>query len=68
VPTGQTLNPRFLLMAAMALVLMVFTTAYMGPGIGVEANCVSLQTYGKTLVFAFRDILLSARQVWPDRG
>jgi hypothetical protein len=62
----SALNIRFLLMALIALFLMTFTTVYIGPGIGVEANCVCLQTYGKTLIFAFRDVFLSVRYTLPD--
>jgi hypothetical protein len=44
-------------MALTALAAMIFVTAWLGPGVGIEANCVTLQTCGKTIVPALRDIL-----------
>lgn len=40
---------------------MTLSTVYLGPGLGVEANCVTLQTCGKTLMVTLKDIMLSAQ-------
>jgi hypothetical protein len=51
------MNVRLAAMALAALAGMVFVTACLGPGVGIEANCVTLQTCGKTMVPALRDIV-----------
>jgi hypothetical protein len=50
-------NVRLAGMALAALAVMIFVTACLGPGVGIEANCVTLQTCGKTVVPTLRDIL-----------
>jgi hypothetical protein len=48
-------------LAFLAIAMMTFATVYIGPGVGVEANTVTLQTTGKTLMMTVRDIVQSAR-------
>jgi hypothetical protein len=52
---------RIALWASVVFTAMTFSTLYIGPGLGVEANCVTLQTCGKTLMVTLKDIALSAR-------
>jgi|GEM_PF-4291658 len=52
---------RIALWASVVCAAMTFSTLYIGPGVGVEANCVTLQTCGKTLLVTLKDIAHSAR-------
>jgi hypothetical protein len=52
---------RIALWASVVFTAMTFSTLYIGPGVGVEANCVTLQTCGKTLMVTLKDIAVSAR-------
>jgi hypothetical protein len=52
---------RISVTASMVVAVMTLTTVYIGPGIGVEANTVTMQTCGKTLMMTLRDIVQSAR-------
>lgn len=52
---------RIALWASVVCTVMTLSTLYIGPGVGVEANCVTLQTCGKTLMVTLRDIMLSAQ-------
>lgn len=59
------MNLRVLTMAGLAFGVMTVTTLTIGPGIGVEANCVSLQTCGKTVTLVFKDAVQAVRLVVP---
>jgi hypothetical protein len=62
---GGPMNLRLAGMALCALAVMILMTACLGPGVGVEANCVSLQTCGKTLLSMTRDAFAAARLGLP---
>lgn len=60
-------NMRIALWASAVFTAMTLSALYIGPGVGVEANCVTLQTCGKTLMVALKDILLSAHLIVNSR-
>jgi hypothetical protein len=70
--TGDVVNVRVALSAALVFAVMSLSTVLIGAGVGVEANCVTLQTCGKTLLPTLKDIFLSAgyclRAVKHDPG
>jgi hypothetical protein len=47
--------------AGIVVAVMTLSTAYIGPGLGVEANYVTMQTSGKTLIVTIRDFFAAAR-------
>lgn len=57
---------RILGMAGLMLAVMILATAWLGPGVGVEANCVSLQTCGKTMIGFGRDLATAVRWAWGN--
>ena len=60
------MNPKVALTASLVVAVMTLSTWLIGPGYGVEANYVTLQTCGKTLLPTVRDIVSSARQCLPE--
>ncbi len=59
---------RLSAMALLVVLVMALATLYIGPGIGVEANAVTLQTSGKTLMMTLRDMVQSARHALAEFG
>ncbi len=60
------MNARVMLTASLVFAVMTLSTLFIGPGYGVEANYVTLQTCGKTLLPTLRDIVLAARYCLPE--
>lgn len=57
---------RIAWMVGLMFAMMILSTLLVGPGYGVEANCVTLQACGKTLMATMRDILQAVRHCVPE--